>query len=344
MKKINLALFFVIIAILVKAQGIQEKPELKFNVNGKFRIVQFTDVHFQYDSYRSDSALILMKRVILHEKPDLVVLTGDIVCSKNTRLAWLSLAKIMEGTKVPWAVTLGNHDIEYELTGKEIMDIIKDLPYNLTSNGPETISGNGNYTLRVKSSSRPETSAVLYFMDSHTGIKPKSEWGSYEWIGFDQIAWYRDQSTGFTRSNGNKPIPSLAFFHIPFPEYKEIIEKSSTIGIYEEKVCSPDINSGLYTAMLEMKDVFGVFTGHDHDNNYIGTLRGIALAYGNVSGRQCYGKIGRGARVIDLYESEKKFDTWIFKLYDCDRDKDIWTRSENEFVKKFFVTYPDSFD
>ena len=32
------------------------KPVLKFNQNGKFKIVQFTDIHFQYDSYRSDSA------------------------------------------------------------------------------------------------------------------------------------------------------------------------------------------------------------------------------------------------------------------------------------------------
>lgn len=54
----------------------------------KFKIVQFTDIHFQCDSYRSDSALILMKQVIQKEKLDLVVLTGDVVCSKNAVKAW----------------------------------------------------------------------------------------------------------------------------------------------------------------------------------------------------------------------------------------------------------------
>jgi predicted MPP superfamily phosphohydrolase len=69
------------------AEG-NSKPFLKFNQNGKFRIVQFADVHFLYDSYRSDSALVFMKAMIANEKPDLVVLTGDVVCSKNTSKTW----------------------------------------------------------------------------------------------------------------------------------------------------------------------------------------------------------------------------------------------------------------
>ncbi|MCB4234209.1 hypothetical protein LDL59_01300 [Kaistella anthropi] len=31
-------------------------------------------------------------------------------------------------------------------------------------------------------------------------------------------------------------------------------------------------------AILERKDVIGVFCGHDHDNNYIGSYRGLRLA------------------------------------------------------------------
>jgi hypothetical protein len=134
----------------------------------------------------------------------------------------------------------------------------------------------------------------------------------------------------------------MAFFHIPLPEFKEIMGKNTTVGIQREVVCSPDLNSGLYTAMFESKDVMGVFAGHDHNNNYIGCLRNICLAYGNATGRQTYGDIGRGARVIELVEGERKFDTWILKLYECNRDKDIWI-STNDYERKYFVTYPDSF-
>jgi hypothetical protein len=166
--------------------------------------------------------------------------------------------------------------------------------------------------------------------------------GDYEWIDHSQIDWYRKQSAQFTRKNGGKPFPALAFFHIPLPEYKEVSGNITTVGSQDEKVCSPDLNSGMYTAFLESGDVMGTFAGHDHNNNYIGCLRGICLAYGQTSGRQSYGSIGRGARITELYEGERKFDTWILKWYECDRDKDIWTPAADR-NPKYFITYPDSF-
>jgi len=340
-KKILSFILLILSLGLVSAEK-SSKPVLKFNQNGKFKIVQFTDIHFQYDSYRSDSALNLMKQVIRKEKPDLVVLTGDVVCSKNTVKAWKSLSKILIDAKVPWAVMLGNHDVEYELTGQQIMETIGELPYNLSVNGPKDVSGNGNYILKVQSSKSTETAALLYCFDSHSSFKPETNTGTYQWFDFSQIKWYRDQSVKFTGQNSGNPLPALAFFHIPFPEYKEVLGKNTTVGIQKESVCSPDINTGMYAAMLECKDIMGVFVGHDHNNNYIGCLHNICLAYGNVTGRQCYGDIGRGARVIELYEGKRKFDTWILKLYDCDRDKDIWNAT-NDYESKFFVSYPDSF-
>ncbi len=341
-KAIGFLLIILTISLVSRGQGKNSIPVLKFNQDKKFKIVQFTDVHFQYNSFRSDSALVLIKTVIEREKPDLVILTGDVVCTKDTRKGWIKLSGILIDAKVPWAVVLGNHDVEYEMTGKQIMETIVGLPYDLTVNGPENISGNGNYVLNILSSDASKTATVIYCLDSHSGFHPKTDLGAYEWIKSDQIEWYRKQSSELTKANGGRPFPALAFFHIPLPEYKEISEKSTTAGLHKETICSPDINSGMYSAMLESKDVMGVFTGHDHNNNYIGCLRNLCLAYGNCSGRQCYGNIGRGARVIELYEGERRFDTWILKLFECDRDKDIWI-STNNYERKYFVTYPDSF-
>jgi hypothetical protein len=94
--------------------------------------------------------------------------------------------------------------------------------------------------------------------------------------------------------------------------------------------------------MIECKDVMATFVGHDHNNNFIGCLRGICLAYGNASARQAYGTIGRGARIIELYEGERKFDSWIIKRYECNRDTDLWEPAKDT-ERKFVVTYPDSF-
>ena len=105
------------------------------------------------------------------------------------------------------------------------METIVGLPYSLTERGPNDIPGEGNYILEVRSSSSAKTEALLYFFDSHMGFQPKGELGSYEWITFDQIDWYRKKSRTFTERNGGVPYPSLAFFHIPLPEYKRFLEK-----------------------------------------------------------------------------------------------------------------------
>jgi hypothetical protein len=341
MKKLILTFSFIVF-LFPWVEG-QEKPVLKFNSKNRFKIVQFTDIHFRGDSYRSDSALVLMQKVVEREKPDLLVLTGDVVCSENAKKAWLQFSQFMVGLQVPWAVTLGNHDPEYEMTSKQIIDFLEGLPYCVTESGPSKISGNGNYVLPIKSAKSHKTAALCYLFDSQSSFVPETtNRGVYEWIDFSQIVWYREQSAAYAEQNKGTPLPALAFFHIPFPEYKEVIGKSTTVGLQQEKVCSPDLNSGLYTAMLECKDVMGVFVGHDHNNNYIGCLRDICLAYGQVSGRQSYGDIGRGARVIELYEGQRKFDTWILKLYDCNRDTDFW-QPTNSQERMFFVTYPDSF-
>lgn len=67
----------------------------------------------------------------------------------------------------------------------------------------------------------------------------------------------------------------------------------------------------MFASFLDMRDVMGVFVGHDHDNDFIGIDKGIALGYGRVTGADAYGELTRGARIIELYEDQFKFDTWI---------------------------------
>ena len=57
---------------------------------------------------------------------------------------------------------------------------------------------------------------------------------------------------------------------------------------------------GLYLSLIHI--LRGVFVGHDHINDYEGTLHGIRLCYGRGSGYQCYGLEGyaKGARIIDI--------------------------------------------
>jgi hypothetical protein len=292
-----------------------------------------------------ENTLGLMKQLIQMVQPDCILLTGDNVMSTDTRKAWITLTNVLVEAKIPWAIVFGNHDQEYGLTKLQIIEILSDLPYNLTENGPEDVSGNGNYILKIASSKSPQkTAAALYCLDSKqlqdiVQVQPgKQSWNDWDWISFDQIDWYRKQSSILTAQNGGEPLPALAFFHIPIPEYNEVVDKPTTVGLKQEVVCSPPVNSGLFTALCERKDVMGIFVGHDHTNNYIGCLHNICLAYGNSTGQQASGNSNRGCRVIELYEGERKFDTWLLQLY----ERNGWKPIE-QVEPLYLVTYPDSF-
>jgi hypothetical protein len=334
MKKSIIILFmFVVTSLSVVAQT--AKPELKFGKNGRFRILQLTDIHYKMDADGADGPLDLMKQAIELTQPDLVMFTGDVVVSSDTRNAWLRLTNVPAKAQIPWAVVFGNHDPEHELTKAQIIDVLSAVPYNLTENGPKELAGNGNYILKIGASAAPGTvKSVLYCFDTQQ---------QHNWLTSGQINWYRRQSETFTAQNGGEPLPSLAFFHIPIIEYKEIIGKPTTVGDHKEDVCHPPVNSGLLAAICEAKnDIMGMFVGHDHDNNYIGCLHNVCLAYGYASGRHTYGEIGRGVRVIELVEGVRTFDTWLLKLYACDRAENVWV-PVRQVKPQFKVTYPDSF-
>lgn len=287
---------------------------LKFNKKNKFKIVQFTDVHWIYGNPGSDEAGDIMAEVLDAEKPDLVVFTGDVIFAKPAREA---LDKALEATikrKIPFAVTWGNHDDEHDMTREELTAYVKTKAGNLNST-EEGVSGDCNFVLPVKAADGTKDAAVLYFFDSHSYSTVKEIRG-YGWIKHDQVDWYNRTSKQITEANGGKPLPALAFFHIPLPEFRDAMrnEKAYLVGTRKERVCAPEINSGLGNAMLKARDVMGVFVGHDHVNDFVVDWNGILMGYGRYTGgNTVYHGLpyGNGARVIEITEGSRAIKTWI---------------------------------
>lgn len=309
----------------------QSKVELKFNNDGQFKIVQFTDTHINLENNSNLQVYETVKTIIEIEKPDFVILTGDIITQNSPQEAYNRFAAIFKKAKLPWAVVFGNHESENNTSRKELADFLESLPYCLNSDKGETY-GNSNFILQITGKNK-KTQALLYCMDSNTYSTLKPLVDGYGWFDSSQINWYREKSKNFTKSNNEKPLPALAFFHIPLPEYVNAWNNkvNPPLGVKNEDECSPNINTGMFSAMLESGDVMGTFVGHDHINDYIGVHHGLALAYGRVS------KVMRnpaedplaGGRVIVLTEGERKFDTWI--------------RDMNG-KKELLCTWPDSFE
>lgn len=306
MKKRILSIICTIVSVLASAA--QDSITLSFDESGKFTIAQFTDLHWSDKSSGCKETAATIEHVLAVEKPDLAILTGDIVTNTPAISAWTSIAEIFEKYRTPWAITLGNHDTESGLSGDEIFNLLRNKPYFIGEKGPE-ITGCGNYSILVRNSGKQSVAAVLYCFDSNNK-PPAHKYGQYDWIHFDQIEWYRKLSDRYSQEN-SQPLPALAFFHIPLLEFNQISKQERTIGNEKEGIASPRINSGLFASMLEKQDVMGIFVGHDHNNDYLGTEHGIALAFGRVTGADAYGELERGARIIVLNENNFQFDTWI---------------------------------
>lgn len=303
--------FLVLITLLAGTFCVAQTPELTFNKNGKFKIVQFTDVHFKYENPASAAALERINEVLEAERPDLVVFSGDIVYSKPADKGMRQVLEQASNRKIPFVVTFGNHDDEQGMTRTQLYDLIREIPYNLLPNRGDALSP--DYVLTVKSSSEKKDAALLYCMDSNA-YSPIKEIEGYGWFTFGQVDWYRQQSAAYTARNNKTPLPAVAFFHIPLPEYNEAAadEKAILRGVRMEKACAPALNTGMFAAMKEGGDVMGTFVGHDHDNDYAVMWKGILLAYGRFTGGNTeYNHLPNGARVIELTEGTRTFDTWI---------------------------------
>jgi 3',5'-cyclic AMP phosphodiesterase CpdA len=297
--------FFLLISI-----GAASAQDLKFNKNGKLKIAQFTDLHYIANAEPSKKTIATINYTLDTEKPDLVIFTGDVVVKAPTKQGWDEVLQTVISRKIPYVVTLGNHDDEAEMTREEVAKYVSEKPYLVNKQVKiDGVDGYLNAAIEVKG----KTPAVIYAMDSHAYSKNPRIKG-YGWFSQNQIAWFTKESAKLKKANQDSTLTALAFFHIPLPEYKLAFDdqKNKRLGVRYEAECPPSINTGMFAAMFEAGDVLGMFVGHDHVNDYLVDYLGIALAYGCWSGSEnTYQRNKNGSRIIELTEGKREFYTYI---------------------------------
>ena len=308
MKKLLLSAVFALATFGAWAQA-----PLRFHANGTFKILQLTDIHVRSERPETAAELDLIDELIGREKPDLVVITGDMAFS---RPAGDALRRVMERVSkhgVPFCTVWGNHDAEFDLSKNEMYDLIRSFPGCMMPDRGGADSP--DYALEILSSDGKKPAAVLYLIDSNDSVfDADRKWLGYDWIHIDQIAWYTKVSAGYTAGNGGTPLPSLAFFHIPLPEFRTAAttESAVLVGTRMEPSCPPDFNSGFFKAFKQRGDIFACFVGHDHDNDYAVAWEDVLLAYGRFSGcNTVYNHLPAGGRTILLEEGRKALESYI---------------------------------
>ena len=109
MKKLLYLFSAALLTIACAQQENSNKPELRFNDEGSFKIAQYTDLHWdEEDSEGVEVIKNIIRDVTAAEKPDLAVFTGDIICTDKTEQGWKHLISLMNELGVPYAVTMGN--------------------------------------------------------------------------------------------------------------------------------------------------------------------------------------------------------------------------------------------
>ena len=291
-----------------------------FTCDRPFKVLQLTDVHIGagFLSLKRDGmAMNAAAAMISAEKPDLVIVTGDVAYpvpfqagTFNNKTAAKIFAELMEDLGVYWTLAFGNHDTEaYSFYSREDMSKFyaeSDYPHCLFMAGPEDVDGYCNQILNVKNSDGIITQSFFVF-DSHSytdndyfGILWK-----YDNIHENQVAWYKDSLAALNAQNDARyaelgmdetsNIQSLAFFHIPLVEqrdawneyvdngYADTEDAKLIYGVAGEtgKVVFCGMHEDeLFETMQELGSTKGVFFGHDHDNNFSMDYKGIRLTYG----------------------------------------------------------------
>ena len=308
MKSLRITLVAAIAALALVASA-QSTRRMAFGNDGRFKIAQFTDIHWCDDSIEAcQRTLQSLQAVIDTERPDLNVLTGDIVTDHPALKGWKSIIAFFEKQNIPFVVTMGNHDGEF-MSKDSIYTLLTDSPNYVGIKGNH-VHGYGNMTVSLYASDGSDrVQNVIYLIDSND-YASNTIFGHYDWIHFNQIEWYRRESDRFAAKNGGNPVPSVAFFHIPIMETDHVVGLPDTYGNAKERF-GKGINSGLFASMLEKGNMVGVFAGHDHMNDYVGIRSEVTLGFGRCSGWNAYGTLERGARIVELQEGSRHFDTWI---------------------------------
>lgn len=313
-----------------------EKNALKFNENGNFRIMIIADPQDVVNPRQE--TLDLMNAALDSAKPDLVVFTGDNIegpsyhLGKNQEKVKKAIEQITEpvtSRNIPFCTVFGNHDNEGGVSKEFQMQVYQSLP-NCLAVGGDKMTGYGNYNITLKAHGSDKDIFNLWFVDSGTYNNDKNINSYYAFVADDQIEWYKNKSNELKEKNGGEPLPSMLFQHMPVPEIfdllKEVpkgtenaVSKNGKYYVLNEELatgqlgegpCPPDYNNGQFSAWKEQGDIVAAFFGHDHVNDFVGTLDGIDLIHTPGAGFYSYGNgLNHGVRIIDINENDLSYTT-----------------------------------
>ena len=216
-----------------------ESANLKFNADGKFKIIQVADLQEAYTTSAITREFLL--DVAEKERPDLFVLSGDNIASGPANWGLQAISRfwvkrsihsfmrvfdeIYEKYGIPVTMVFGNHDAEMKATSREQQFAIYSTYKSFIGFKTDADKGTkdeqgehvGTHNLVIKNNAGTANAFNLWLFDSGA-YDPR---GGYGHVQTPQLNW-------FTKTNDALgKLPSLAFQHIIVPEIYDVLTKTN---------------------------------------------------------------------------------------------------------------------
>lgn len=360
-----------------------EKNELKFDENGNFRIMHITDTH--YTDFPFEESIAFIEKALDDYNPDLVIFGGDNIkgwfdtsMQLGVKAAIDKLVAPVAERNIPFSFVYGNHDWEAYLCPKSMQTGFYGAYENcIIPDGYSSITGTGCGNITVKDSSGEKDIFNIWLFDSGTKTKANGK-TVIKGVPASQIKSYTDKSSKLKEANGGSPLPAIAFQHFGIEKVTSLFDESENgykcagksyvlkSGITDtvkdgitgientrqtlhlNKSCEiPDSDNGEYDAFVSQGDIFGLFFGHTHTNDFCGITEdniilgatpsaggfNISSRYTDENGSKAE---ARGVRVIDINEealkgTDRTEALSTFSVY----YKDYFTDSIEKYPEKY---------
>ncbi len=223
----------------------RESPApLKFNADGKFRILHITDIHDvepimdddenrEIPESRDRETINVIESLIDKTNPDLVVFGGDNISGYWEEFTYdyvqstiQKITKRIREKNIPLCVVFGNHDGEVGFHTEFQMMQYMEYPNCRSNLNDADVYGCGNCCVTIKSSKSDKDAFAIWLIDSNDYQRNAKGTLSYDCVHDDQIEWYEKRAAQLKAANNGEPLPAILFQHIPVQQeldgFKEV--------------------------------------------------------------------------------------------------------------------------
>ncbi len=227
--------------------------------------------------------------LVERERPDLILLTGDIVYGEfdDSGIIWTRIIEFMDSLDIPWAPIFGNHDNESNKGVAWQCEQLENAENCLFKRG--SVTGNGNYSIGLVDENG-KIRRIIYMLDSHGYLRGAG-------LEQDQIDWFKGVAAAVDTAYG-EAVPAFACYHIASEDFQTAfvnkygyavgetfnLDVTGRDGDFGQKNENLSFFQTTLAPDLKAAHVEGVFVGHDHVNNYSIVYDGIRYTYGTKTG------------------------------------------------------------